>query len=183
MQQQTPAPLVRVSLGIVSSKKPSMPTQGDLGLTMPLYTYLLWTLFCTLLQVLWERVERKKWIYIHLWTISNYGPQLAPNKKRGTGKQMDQWGKQGRKEGNLCVLDSGLVKMPLSWSNDSTGVRAYGCSVVSVVSLCDPMNCAHQAPLSMGFYRQEYWSGLPCPPPGDLPDPGIKPSSPASPAL
>ena len=36
-----------------------------------------------------------------------------------------------------------------------------------------------QAPLSMGFSRQEYWSGLPCPPPGDLPDPGIKPGSPA----
>ena len=34
---------------------------------------------------------------------------------------------------------------------------------------------ACQAPLSMGFSRQEYWSGLPCPPPGDLPDPGIKP--------
>ena len=33
---------------------------------------------------------------------------------------------------------------------------------------------AHQAPLSMGFSRQEYWSGLPCPPPGDLPDPGIE---------
>ena len=34
---------------------------------------------------------------------------------------------------------------------------------------------ANQAPLSMGFSRQEYWSGLPCPPPGDLPDPGIEP--------
>ena len=34
-----------------------------------------------------------------------------------------------------------------------------------------------QAPLSMGFPRQEYWSGLPCPPPGDLPDPGIRPAS------
>ena len=39
---------------------------------------------------------------------------------------------------------------------------------------------AHQAPLSMGFFRQEYWSGLPFPPPDDLPDPGIKPTSPAS---
>ena len=38
---------------------------------------------------------------------------------------------------------------------------------------------AHQAPLSMGFPRQEYWSGLPFPPPGDLPDPGIEPGSPA----
>ena len=37
---------------------------------------------------------------------------------------------------------------------------------------------AHQAPLSMGFSRQEYWSGLLCPPPGDLPDPGIKTTSP-----
>ena len=37
---------------------------------------------------------------------------------------------------------------------------------------------AHQAPPSMGFPRQEYWSGLPFPPPGDLHDPGIKPLSP-----
>ena len=37
----------------------------------------------------------------------------------------------------------------------------------------------HQAPPSMGFSRQEYWSGLPFPSPGDLPDPGIKPRSPA----
>ena len=42
---------------------------------------------------------------------------------------------------------------------------------------------AHQAPLSMEFSRQEYWSGLPCPSPGDLPDPGIEPVSPVSPAL
>ena len=37
---------------------------------------------------------------------------------------------------------------------------------------------AHQAPLSMGFSRQDYWSGLPFPSPGDLPDPGIEPGSP-----
>ena len=42
---------------------------------------------------------------------------------------------------------------------------------------------AHQAPLSMGFFRQEYWSGLPCPPPGDLHDPGIEPKSLSSLAL
>ena len=39
-------------------------------------------------------------------------------------------------------------------------------------------NVAHQAPPSMGFSRQEYWSGLPLPSPGDLPDPGIEPRSP-----
>ena len=40
-----------------------------------------------------------------------------------------------------------------------------------------PWTVAHQAPMSMGFSRQEYWSGLPCPPPGDLPNPGIEPAS------
>ena len=42
---------------------------------------------------------------------------------------------------------------------------------------------ACQAPLSMGFFRQEYWSGLPSPPPGEIPNPGIKPASPKSHAL
>ena len=42
---------------------------------------------------------------------------------------------------------------------------------------------ARQAPLSVGFSRQEFWSGLPCPPPGDLPDPVIKPTSRMSPVL
>ena len=42
---------------------------------------------------------------------------------------------------------------------------------------------AHQAPLSMGFPRQEYWSGLSFPPPGDLPNPGTEPMSPGSPVL
>ena len=46
-----------------------------------------------------------------------------------------------------------------------------------------PWTVAHQAPLSMGFSRQEYCSGLPFPPPGDLLDPGIKPVSHRSPAL
>ena len=42
-----------------------------------------------------------------------------------------------------------------------------------------PWMVAYQAPTSMGFSRQEYWSGLPFPSPGDLPNPGIKPRSPA----
>ena len=46
-----------------------------------------------------------------------------------------------------------------------------------------PWTVACQAPLSMGFPRQKYWSGLQFPPPGDLPDPGIQSMSPVSPAL
>ena len=46
-----------------------------------------------------------------------------------------------------------------------------------------PWTVAHQALMSMGFSRQEYWSGLPFPTPGDLPKPGIEPAALASPAL
>ena len=56
-------------------------------------------------------------------------------------------------------------------------------SLQSCLTLCDPMDVAHQAPLFMGVSRQEYWRGLSCPPPGHLPDPGIKPASLMSPAL
>ena len=51
--------------------------------------------------------------------------------------------------------------------------------LLSRVRLCDPWTVAHQASLSMGFSRPEYWSGLPCLPPGDLPNPGIETRSPA----
>ena len=68
------------------------------------------------------------------------------------------------------------------WSfSDFTESESISCSVVSNSAI--PMTVAHQAPLSMEFSRQEYWSGLPFPSPGDLPNPGIEPESPASPAL
>ena len=57
------------------------------------------------------------------------------------------------------------------------------CVLSHVQLFVTPWTVAHQSPLSMGFFRQEYWNGLPCPPPGDLPDPGIEPISPASPAV
>ena len=47
------------------------------------------------------------------------------------------------------------------------------------LTLVTPRTVAHQAPLSMGFPSQEYWSRLPFPSPGDLPDPGIEPMTPA----
>ena len=49
----------------------------------------------------------------------------------------------------------------------------------SCLTLATSWTVARQAPLSIGFSRQEYWSGLPFPSPGDLSDPGIKPGSPA----
>ena len=53
------------------------------------------------------------------------------------------------------------------------------CELSCVWLFAIPWTVAHQAPLSMGFLRQEYWSGLPFLSPGDLPDPGIEPTSPA----
>ena len=63
---------------------------------------------------------------------------------------------------NMCISGNG-------------GLIAQSCLI-----LCNPWSVAHQAPLSMGFFSQEYSTGLPFPSPGDLPDPGIEPRSPAS---
>ena len=91
------------------------------------------------------------------------------------------------------VLTSRTLECDIIWKQDHSdgmqdGVRMeLGCSRCSVsqlcLSLCDPWTVALQASLSMGFSRQEYSSGLPFPSPGDLPDPGIEPASPASLAL
>ena len=77
------------------------------------------------------------------------------------------------------------ISEPLSSHLESRDNKACPCRMV-VVELLNHVQLfttlwtvAHQAPLSMGFSRQEYWSGLPFPSPGDLPDPGIEPRSPA----
>ena len=57
--------------------------------------------------------------------------------------------------------------------------RSVSESLSHVQLFVTPRTVAHQASLSMEFSRQEYWDGLPCPSPEDLPDPGIKPGSPA----
>ena len=57
------------------------------------------------------------------------------------------------------------------------------CVLSSVLLFATPWSAACQGPLSIGFPRQEHWSGLPFPPPGDLPDPGIQPASPVIPAF
>ena len=63
------------------------------------------------------------------------------------------------------------------WVNGYTDCGC--CWVAKSSSFVNPWTVARQAPLCMGFQRQEYWSGLPFPSPGDLPDPGIEPTSPA----
>ena len=83
--------------------------------------------------------------------------------------------------GNL-ILKS-LLQTSLSSLNDD--YIDLCCAVLSCSAqlFVNPWTVIHQAPLSMGFSRPEYFSGLPCPPPGNLPNPGIKPMSITSPPL
>ena len=84
-----------------------------------------------------------------------------------------------------------LIEMKSCWVKECSNVRLTPFSI-SVVTVCvcsvvsdsaTPRTGAHQAPLSVEFPRQEYWSGLPFSSPGNLPDPGIEPMSLVSPAL
>ena len=70
-------------------------------------------------------------------------------------------------------MNKRLQKVHILFDKDSVLVSQ------SCPTLCDPVDYVCQAPLSMEFFRQEYWNGLPFPSPGYLPNPGIEPSSPA----
>ena len=94
----------------------------------------------------------------------------------------------------MVTLKLSLWKQPkrpsiYEWINKTWYIyrTEYCTSVLSCFSrvlLCVTLwMIARQAPLSTGFSRQEYWSGLPCPPLEDLPNPGMEPASPATPAL
>ena len=82
--------------------------------------------------------------------------------------------------------ESLLLDKKAEEKKETSFTDVHVCQVASVVSnSLQPhgLLVARQAPLSMGFSKQEYWSGLPCPSPGDLLNPGIKPGFPVSPAL
>ena len=114
----------------------------------------------------------------------------------GWGTVHSECRRQGRSQiqGQLRALDGQLLtlsvlvsEMPRAGSGlcpvsqEGQVLDRVSHSVVS--DSATPWSVPNQAPLSMGFPRQEYWSGLPFPSPGDLPDPGIKPASLTSPAL
>ena len=73
----------------------------------------------------------------------------------------------------LCVAREDLLLWNISEGESLSRVRLF----------VTPWTVAYRAPQSMGFSRQEYWSGLPFPSPGDLLDPGVEPTSLMSPAL
>ena len=74
---------------------------------------------------------------------------------------------------DLETLGGELCTVPLQWSGASRMWCTLPAKLLqSCPTLCDPMDGSPPVPLSRGFSRQEYWSGLPFPPPGNLPNPG-----------
>ena len=91
-----------------------------------------------------------------------------------------EWSKSEKEKQRLCFYS---IKLHASFTSQhimSTVVLSCFSHAWLFTAL---WTVACRAPLSMGFSRQEYWSGLPCPPSGALPDPGIEPTSLKSPAL
>ena len=85
---------------------------------------------------------------------------------------------------NCCILlyTLGLLEKEDSETKETRNGNRYSSSAVLVArscpTLCDLMDYSPPASSAHGILQQEYWSGLPCPPPGDLPNPGIEPVSP-----
>ena len=71
------------------------------------------------------------------------------------------------------------TSLMIQWLGLSTLTTTAACVLTCAWLFSTPWTVAHQAPLCMGFSRREYWRELPCPPPRDLPDPGMEPVSPA----
>ena len=103
--------------------------------------------------------------------VSYASPFLNPN-KAGCSHLLLPEGKHKKLFNPGCF--------PISWNKLSTYNYGGGGLVTKLCQiLATPWTVACRVPLSVGFSRQEYWSGLPFPSPGDLPDPGIEPRSPA----
>ena len=91
------------------------------------------------------------------------------------------WWMNSSRNSTLVILGSSVYFLNPMTTIDHQIKSKCVCSVVS--DSLQPFGLAHQVPLSKGLFRQDYWSELPFPPPGDLPNPGIKPLSSLSPAL
>ena len=114
---------------------------------------------------------------------TSHRPSRAPCDPRLTWAILLELGPLPSPQPSRCP---GSNALPWTVLNVPTASPTCACvlSRFSRVQLCTTLRTvACQAPLSMGLSRQEYWSGLPWPPPGDPPDPGIEPGSLTSPAL
>ena len=110
---------------------------------------------------------------IRTWPTQCQGPGFDPWLRNQDAIASTEWLKNKRATYGRKIADVSKQRLKIVCS-----VHPYTCMLSHfshVQFFVTRLTVACQAPLSMGFSRQEYWSGLPCPPPGDLPDPGIEP--------
>ena len=136
---------------------------------------------------------KREGIYAYLWLIyvavwqkptQHCKAIILQLKIKNSNRHIHKINEQKMQNLKWCIHnDHNYIKLYLynqqDWTNYKTG--NLECCVLSHSVMSNPVapwTVACQAALSMGFSRQEDWSGLPCPPPGDLPNPGIKHSSP-----
>ena len=117
------------------------------------------------------------WLFATPWTVAY---QASPSMRFFRQEYRSGLPFLGCWECSICwfacwLQEGGRAQLLKEWHG-----LLFSCSVVSN-SFATLWTVAHQAPLSIGFPRQEYWSGLPFPSPEDLPDPGMEPVSPAFP--
>ena len=106
------------------------------------------------------------------WHIQCQGPRFYPWVEELGSHSLHRVAKKKRATYGRKIAHVLKKQLKIIWS-----VHPHTCMLSHfnhVQFFVAPRTVAHQAPLSMGFSRQEYWSGLPCPPPGDLPYPGIE---------
>ena len=124
----------------------------------------------------WERGSKGRgYMYIYGWFMLRFD-----RKQQNSVKQLSFNKKYKLKKINYLPLHP--FSLPNPWQQMIFFFFLLSPCLVtkSSLTLCSPMNyIVHQAPLSIGFQRQDYWSGYPFPSPGDLFNPGIKPASPA----
>ena len=82
--------------------------------------------------------------------------------------------KETKEDSPDFLSEGNFLTRHMEWRKTKHKVKVKVKSLSHVQLFATPWTVAHQAPLSMGFSRQEYWSGLPFPPLGDLPDPGMQ---------
>ena len=128
----------------------------------------------------------KKCVSQHLERLGNYSTPSITDGRRMLGLLCFFSERKNKKQGMKYVFNVVHLILELKASQHLSCIMMWDIilylvaqSLASVQLSVTPWTVANQASLSMGFSRQEYWSGVPCPPPGDLPDPGIESRSPA----